>query len=78
MIDAHIHADTRPYEDFEIMAVAGVDTAVSCAHDPMRMSTSEVVLDHIHRIMENDTKRAAKNGVKIIFCCRCSPKKHII
>ena len=38
MIDAHIHADTRPYEDFEIMAIAGVEKAVTCAHDPMKMS----------------------------------------
>jgi predicted metal-dependent TIM-barrel fold hydrolase len=74
MIDAHIHADTRPYEDFEKMAVAGVDTAVSCAHDPMRMSTSEVVLDHIHRIMENDTKRAAKNGVKLYSAVGVHPR----
>ena len=74
MIDAHIHADTRPYEDFEKMAVAGVDTAVSCAHDPMRMSTSEVVLDHIHRIMENDTKRAAMNGVKLYSAVGVHPR----
>ena len=74
MIDAHIHADTRPYEDFEKMAVAGVDTAVSCAHDPMRMSTSEVVLDHIHRIMENDTKRASENGVKLYSAVGVHPR----
>ena len=74
MIDAHIHADTRPYEDFELMAVAGVDTAVSCAHDPMRMSTSEVVLDHIHRIMENDTKRASENGVKLYSAVGVHPR----
>lgn len=58
MIDAHIHADTRPYEDFEEMAVAGIKKAVTCAHDPMKMSTSAAVLDHIHRIMERDIQRA--------------------
>ncbi len=67
MIDAHIHADTRPYEDFENIALAGVEKAITCAHDPLKMSSSVVVLDHIHRIMENDTKRAAINGVKL-FC----------
>lgn len=67
MIDAHLHADTRPYEDFETMAVAGLEKAVSCAHDPMRMSTADVVLDHIYRIIENDTERAMKNGLKL-FC----------
>jgi len=74
MIDAHVHADTRPYEDFEKMAVAGVDKAVSCAHDPMRMSTSDVVLDHIHRIMENDTKRAANNGLNLYSAIGMHPR----
>ena len=74
MIDAHIHADTRPYEDFEIMAIAGVEKAVTCAHDPMRMSSSDVVLDHIHRIMENDTNRAAKNGLKLYSAIGIHPR----
>jgi predicted metal-dependent TIM-barrel fold hydrolase len=74
MIDAHIHADTRPYEDFEIMAIAGVEKAVTCAHDPMRMSSSDVVLDHIHRIMENDTNRAAKNGLKLYTAIGIHPR----
>ena len=74
MIDAHVHADTRPYEDFEKMAVAGVEKAVSCAHDPLRMSTSDVVLDHINRIMENDTKRAAENGLKLYAAVGIHPR----
>lgn len=74
MIDAHIHADTRPYEDFEIMAIAGVEKAVTCAHDPMRMSSSDVVLDHIHRIMENDTNRAAKNGLELYSAIGIHPR----
>ncbi len=74
MIDAHVHADTRPYEDFEKMVVAGVKKAISCAHDPMRMSTSDVVLDHIHRIMESDTKRAANNGLKLYSAIGLHPR----
>lgn len=74
MIDAHVHADTRPYEDFEKMVVAGVKKAISCAHDPMRMSTADVVLDHIHRIMENDTKRAASNGLKLYSAIGVHPR----
>ena len=56
MIDAHIHADCRPYEDFELMMLAGIESAITLAHDPMRMSTSAVVLDHFYRILENDFK----------------------
>jgi uncharacterized protein len=65
MIDAHIHADCRPYEDFEKMAVAGIEYALTLAHDPMRMSTSAVVLDHFYRILENDFPRAESNGLTL-------------
>ncbi len=65
MIDAHIHADCRPYEDFETMTVAGIESAITLAHDPMRMSTSSVLIDHFHRILEKDLKRAASNGLTL-------------
>lgn len=65
MIDAHVHADCRPYEDFKKMAVAGIESALTLAHDPLRMSTSAVVLDHFYRIIENDFKRAGENGLTL-------------
>lgn len=74
MIDAHIHADTRPYEDFEKMVIAGVNTAIACAHDPLRMTTADVVLDHFHRLMNNDTKRAAANGLKLYLALGIHPR----
>ncbi len=74
MIDGHIHADCRPYEDFKLMAVAGVEAAITCAHDPMRMSTSAVVLDHIHRILNNDFKRAADNDLKLYGAVGIHPR----
>lgn len=74
LIDAHIHADTRPYEDFEKMAVSGIDTAITCAHDPLRMSTSEVVLDHFHRLMNNDIKRARENGLNLFVALGMHPR----
>jgi predicted metal-dependent TIM-barrel fold hydrolase len=74
MIDGHIHADCRPYEDFKLMAVAGVEAAITCAHDPMRMSTSAVVLDHIHRILNNDFERAADNGLKLYGAVGIHPR----
>lgn len=74
MIDGHIHADTRPYEDFKSMAIAGVDAAITCAHDPLRMSSSAVVLDHFHRILNNDFKRAAENGLKLYTAIGIHPR----
>jgi len=74
MIDSHVHADTRPYEDFEKMAIAGIEAAVTCAHDPLKMSVSDVVFDHWHRILNNDVKRAAENGLKLYVALGIHPR----
>lgn len=74
MIDAHIHADCRPYEDFERMAVAGIESAVTLAHDPLRMSNSGVVLDHFHRMLNNDRERAALNGIELYVALGVHPR----
>ncbi len=74
MIDAHIHADTRPYEDFEKMAISGIDKAITCAHDPLRMTTSEVVLDHFHRLVSDEVKRAGENGLKLYVALGLHPR----
>lgn len=74
MIDAHIHADTRPYEDFGKMAISGINKAIACAHDPLRMTTSEVVLDHFHRLLSNDVKRAGENGLNLYVALGLHPR----
>jgi predicted metal-dependent TIM-barrel fold hydrolase len=74
MIDSHVHADTRPYEDFEIMKIAGIKKAVTCAHDPLKMSTSDVIFDHWDRIVNNDFKRAASNGLKLYATLGIHPR----
>jgi predicted metal-dependent TIM-barrel fold hydrolase len=74
MMDSHIHADTRPYEDFEIMNVAGIEKAVTCAHDPLKMSTSDVIFDHWDRILNNDPKRAASNNLKLYAAIGIHPR----
>lgn len=74
MIDSHVHADTRPYEDFEIMKIAGIEKAVTCAHDPLKMSTSDVVFDHWNRILNNDVERASKNGLKLFTAIGIHPR----
>ncbi|MGF7118064.1 TatD family hydrolase [Methanobacterium oryzae] len=74
MIDSHIHADTRPYEDFGKMAIAGIETAITCAHDPLRMTTSDVIFDHWYRLLNNDVKRAAENGLKLYAAIGIHPR----
>jgi predicted metal-dependent TIM-barrel fold hydrolase len=74
MIDAHIHADCRPYEDFEKMSVSGIDSAITLAHDPLLMSSSTVVLDHFHRLLNNDPDRAIQNGLKLYTALGVHPR----
>lgn len=64
MIDTHTHVDTRPYEDFELLAIAGVSDVITLAHDPMRVSSCQVFQDHFDRLTAEKT-RAGKQGVKV-------------
>ncbi|MGD0171824.1 MAG: TatD family hydrolase [Halobacteriota archaeon] len=65
MFDTHAHMDTRPYEDFELMGVAGVTDVLTLAHDPMRMSTADVLLDHFHKLAHGEVRRGAENGISV-------------
>jgi hypothetical protein len=71
--DAHVHADVRSYEDFEAMALAGVEKAVTCAHDVYRMSTSQVYLDHYDRLLRVETRRAAGAGLELYVALGVHP-----
>ena len=64
MIDTHIHADSRSSEDFEEMYLAGIDTAITCSFYPYKVS-EEILLNHLNRILEFDTKRASKYGIDL-------------
>jgi predicted metal-dependent TIM-barrel fold hydrolase len=57
--------DTRPFEDFELMGVAGVTDVLTLAHDPMRMSSAHVLADHFHKLIHDEVRRGAENGVKV-------------
>ncbi|WP_459201982.1 TatD family hydrolase [Methanococcus sp. CF] len=73
MIDSHVHIDTRPYEDFELMA-AVFDCVITHAHDPLKMRSFDVVLDHFDRILENEMAKAQKNGLKMKACIGIHPR----
>jgi predicted metal-dependent TIM-barrel fold hydrolase len=73
MIDTHMHADTRPYEDFEAMSLAGITDILTLAHDPMRMSSSIVVADHFERLLI-ERERVEKNGIKLHVCLGLHPR----
>lgn len=73
MIDTHMHVDTRPYEDFERMALGGITDVLTLAHDPMRMSSSVVLKDHFERLFA-ERERVEKNGVRLHVCLGLHPR----
>jgi predicted metal-dependent TIM-barrel fold hydrolase len=73
MIDTHTHVDTRPYEDFELMAVGGLTDVLTLAHDPMRMSSSVVFRDHFERLFA-ERSRVEKNGLRLHVCLGLHPR----
>ncbi|HMK47687.1 MAG TPA: TatD family hydrolase [Methanocella sp.] len=73
MIDTHAHVDTRPVEDFELMAIGGVTDVLTLAHDPMRMSSSAVFRDHFDRLLA-EKPRAAKSGIRLHVCLGLHPR----
>lgn len=60
-----MHADARSGEDFKDMYLAGIDTAITCSFYPYKIDNDTVLLNHLNRILEYDTKRAAEYGLDL-------------
>ena len=60
-----MHADARSGEDFREMFLAGIDTAITCSYYPYRIPHELVLLNHLNRILEFDTKRASEYGLEL-------------
>ena len=65
MIDTHMHADARSGEDFKQMYMAGIDMAITCSYYPYKIPHEIILLNHLNRILEFDTKRAKEYGLNL-------------
>ena len=65
MIDTHIHADARSGEDLREMYLAGINTAITCSYYPYKIPHECILLNHLNRILEFDTKRAKEHGLDL-------------
>ena len=65
MIDTHIHADARTGEDFKKMYLSGIDVAITCAYYPYLIDNDSILLNHLNRILNYDTKRALEHGLEL-------------
>lgn len=73
-VDPHTHMDTRPYEDFEAMGIAGIRDIITLAHDPLRMCHACVLLDHFYRLTTFEVKRGEENGVRVHVALGIHPR----
>lgn len=74
IIDAHMHADTRPIENYKDMKMAGVDAVIACAHDPLEMKKSNVTLEHLNRIVYQEPERIGRHDVKLYAAVGVHPR----
>ncbi|PAV07077.1 TatD family hydrolase [Methanosphaera cuniculi] len=74
IFDAHMHADTRPIENFMEMNMAGVEAILTCAYDPLRMKKSNVTLEHFDRIVYDEPKRIEKHNIKVYAAVGVHPR----
>ena len=74
IIDAHIHSDSRPVEDFLDISIAGVKAVVSCAYDPLEMKKSNVCFEHFNRILNVESKRVSQHGIKYFMALGIHPR----
>lgn len=74
IIDAHLHADCRPVEDFKNMKIAGVNAIISCAYDPLEMKKSNVSFEHFDRIINREAKRVENEGIKLYCAVGVHPR----
>lgn len=64
IFDAHIHADTRGWEDLRTLSLFGTRAVVTCAHDFMEFSGPQSVFDHYRRILGFDCMRLLTNHIQ--------------
>ncbi len=60
-----MHADARSGEDFKEMYCAGIETAITCSYYPYKIPHEMILLNHLNRILELDTKRAKEHGLDL-------------
>ena len=77
MIDTHMHADSRSSDDFEKMYLAGIKTAITCSFYPYKIDNESVLLNHLNRILEYDTKRAGEYGLDLKVALGIHPSNTI-
>jgi hypothetical protein len=66
LFDHHVHSDLRNADDYELMAVSGVTTALApCSSTHERRSSGDAFAARFDRLTEVETGRAAAYGIDL-------------
>ncbi|MFJ2744553.1 TatD family hydrolase [Streptomyces sp. NPDC087440] len=66
LFDHHIHSDLRNADDYELMAVSGITTAlVPCSSSHERRTSGDAFAARFDRLIEVETRRAAAYGIDL-------------
>ncbi|MFE1191473.1 TatD family hydrolase [Streptomyces olivaceoviridis] len=66
LFDHHIHSDLRNADDYELMAVSGVTSALApCSSSHERRSSGDAFAARFERLIEVETARAAVYGIDL-------------
>ncbi|MBS1263735.1 MAG: hypothetical protein MAG715_00926 [Methanonatronarchaeales archaeon] len=73
MLDPHTHVDRRGDDDLELLALSGVETVLTLAHDPAPFSEPASILDHFHQLTGRETKRGGPTGLEVLVAIGVYP-----
>jgi predicted metal-dependent TIM-barrel fold hydrolase len=59
------------------MYLSGIDSAITCSYYPYRIDAENILLNHLNRILEFDTKRAAEYGIDLKVALGIHPTNSI-
>jgi len=75
IIDTHVHMDVRSANDYELMAISGVEAViVPSTYTGERRSSKEAYLQYYDRLIKFESKRAQAFGIKLYAAVSVDPE----
>jgi predicted metal-dependent TIM-barrel fold hydrolase len=76
MIDPHLHIESRPREELEIMAAAGITAVISHSYYPhlnLPLKTSSTLFDALERVQKFEAWRTSQHEIKLFLAVSINP-----
>jgi len=73
MLDPHLHVDRRGAKDLETLALSGIDTVLTLAHNAAPFSEPASIVDHFKQLTTNEVKRGKPYDLEILVAIGIYP-----